>query len=115
MITTIFHSAFVVCGVIQIIIAVMLLRERGPSVWLMLGGSALALVGEVLFLTRLVSDSVQILLYCITLVMIMVGSLAFCVGLLLHTLSHRRRGNRVAELEETIAILQKTEVINFSK
>ena len=56
-------------------------------------------IGQLMFLINLGSVISGTGIYLIELAMMALGSLVFCVGLLLHTLRLRVRGNRVTELE----------------
>ena len=90
-------------GGLNVTSAVILLRERHPGPWMMLAGSAIALVGQTSTLVmqflltrhsdfdfkwRLAGTAFGTL-----------GALTFAIGLLLHALHLRGKANRITELE----------------
>jgi hypothetical protein len=83
--------------------AVILLRERHLGPWLMLTGSAIALVGKVgsmlipvsLLRRGLIKNEWMLAIAAFS----SLGALLFAIGLLLHALRQRGKANRIAELE----------------
>ena len=94
-----------VLAALHITSAVILLRERHSGPWLMLAGSATALLGQIasmvvaIVLMRTHSGSPPFA--CITAAssLAYLGALVFAIGLLLHALRQRGKANRTAELE----------------
>lgn len=103
-------TAFVI-GAMHITSAVILLRQRHISAWLMLAGSCIALIGEtgVMVFQYLMASSgnfkIENLVAITTFASL--GTLLFAIGLLLHALHLRSKSNRIQELEAIIASLQK--------
>lgn len=90
-------------GGLHVTSAAILLRERHTGPWLMLAGSAIALVGQTsakvmqFFLDRR-SDLDFKLIFAST-ALATLGALMFAIGLLLYALHQRGKANRIAELE----------------
>ena len=90
-------------GVLEIITAVMLLKEEGAGPKLMLGGAVTGLLGNLSFnivplLTSLIDMEVH-LIYSMTWALTALGSMLFTIGLLLYALRRRAQATRIAELE----------------
>ena len=104
-------SAFVI-GAMHISSAVILLKERHFSAWLMLAGSCIALLGQIgtrVFQKFLVGPgdfTIEQLLAISAFASL--GTLLFAIGLLLHALHQRSKANRIQELEAILASLQKS-------
>ena len=94
-----------VLAALHITSAVILLRERHSGPWLMLAGSATALLGQIAsmvvqaFLMQSRSGPPPVAWLSATSSLSSLGSLLFAIGLLLHALRQRGKANRIAELE----------------
>ncbi|RYD37333.1 MAG: hypothetical protein EOP87_03730 [Verrucomicrobiaceae bacterium] len=94
-------------GALEIIVAVLLLREEGPGPKIMLAGAITSLLGNLagvasmLMLNQSVNfgEAVYIAMSALT----ALGSLLFIGGLLLHALKRRALTRRIAELEAILA------------
>lgn len=88
---------------LQIASAVILLKERHVAPWLMLAGSAMALIGQtgslVIQAFLMGSGHLQIQYMIATSSFATLGHLLFCIGLLLHALHQRAKADRIAQLE----------------
>lgn len=95
---------------LQIASAVILLKERHLAPWLMLTGSAMALIGQTgslliqAFLMgsghfQMGSGRFQMQYVIATYALATLGHLLFCIGLLLHALHQRAKADRIAQLE----------------
>lgn len=103
----------IIVTALNVISAVVLLRERHLGAWLMLAGSATYLLGQfgsfvvqIAFMTgnRLAVGNMQFMMAFPAVSAL--GSLLFAVGVLLHALHQRAKANRITELEAIIASLQ---------
>lgn len=102
----------VLLGGLEIATAVLLLQERGLASWLMLAGSTVSGLGQlVLPIIVRVAPSIRrgnLDLYMLLLSVVGFGSFVFSIGLLVHALRRRGQTNRIAELEAILASIQKS-------
>lgn len=97
----------ILLGSLEISIAVLLLREKGPGPKLMLGGAIMGLLGNLSKLGAMFmmnqSGNFSEAAYAATWSLTALGSLLFTIGLLLFTLHRRALTNRITELEAILA------------
>jgi hypothetical protein len=105
-----FLATFVIGGM-YITAAVLLLKERHFSAWLMLAGSCIALIGQMgpMFFRFVMVSSANFKPEHLLAISAFgsLGALLFAIGLLLHALHQRSKSNRIQELEAILASLQK--------
>ena len=105
---------------LELVVAILLYREKGAGRWLMLGGGGAAVISYVaawtltlfsayLALDTLLSVEFQMVLNKLIKGISIFGTLTFCIGLLLYTLHRRGQGNRVAELEAILETIHNQE------
>lgn len=89
---------------VQIIAAVLLLREKHIGPWLMLAGAVVSLMGAlahpfIAFFSSLAGRIDLMSTYMALAGLGYFGALLFGIGLLLHALNQKGRADRIAELE----------------
>ena len=98
----------VILVVLQVAACALLLRERGPGVWLMLAGSVVWMGHDLFFQIApflsnlLIGEDLWLVFYAVG----PCGGALFVAGLLMVALRRRATSRRVAELELIIADLQ---------
>lgn len=106
-----FTSIIVGVGGLNIASALILLKERHSSAWLMLAGAIISVMGNIgamiaqVFMMNSVTFKVEFLIAISSFTYL--GGLLFAIGLLLHALHQRSKSNRIQELEAILASLQK--------
>ncbi len=105
-----FLTTFIIGG-IYITTAVILLKERHFSAWLMLAGSCISLLGQIGSMAisfNLMNSGKPNFEFIIAISgFSYLGALLFAIGLLLHALHLRGKSNRIQELEAILASLQE--------
>lgn len=109
--TILFQSTSLLISVLQLVAAVILIKDRTRGSEIMIGGGVVALVGQVGLWTipLYVSSSepnLMIDIYLGATSLFALGSVFFVIGLVLYALHRRGQGNRVAELEAIIETIQ---------
>jgi hypothetical protein len=102
----------VMSGILQVLAAILLFRERGAPAWMMLIGSILSMVfglGSRLFIffhnAGTFGSSFETVIHYTNILgaMSALGGMLFMVGLVLYALRRRALATRITELEQIIA------------
>jgi hypothetical protein len=91
--------------------AVVLLRERHVSAWMMLAGSCISLLGQTgaMVYPRFMMGTGNFIVEYVQAIYAFsaLGALLFAIGLLLQAFRQRSKSNRIQELEAILASLQE--------